>query len=102
LPTQVAAQPHVPGWGPPPQLSGLSHALFAQHVWPLPPHVPHAVAPHVEPLQHPVHDAPSQTQSPLTQCWPLPQVPPSHTPPQVSSAPHALPVHEGVQPQTPV
>jgi len=67
----------------------------------LPPHEPHVPEPHVEPLQQPEHDAPSQTQSPLTQCWPLPQLPFSQTPPQPSSAPHALPAHVGVQPQAP-
>jgi hypothetical protein len=58
-------------------------------------------APHVEPLQQPEHDAPSHTHSPLTQCWPPPQLPPSHTPPQPSSAPHVLPAHVGVHPQAP-
>lgn len=101
-PAQLGAQPQRPA-ATAPHIRGLAQSPPAQHDWPWPPHVPQLPAPHVDPLQHPEHEAASHTQSPLTQCWPLPQVPPpSHTPPQPSSAPHALPVHVGVQPQSPV
>jgi hypothetical protein len=57
---------------------------------------------HVLPLQHPVHDVESHAHTPLTQCWPLPQLPLLHTPPQPSLAPQALPVQLAVHPQTPL
>jgi hypothetical protein len=49
-----------------------------------------------------VHEVESQTQAPLAQCRPVPQLPVWHVPPHSSLAPHALSVQLGVQPQTPV
>jgi hypothetical protein len=121
---QLGVQPQTPVA---PHVSGEVHALPSQHGWPLPPHAPHALVPHVAPdghgthtapplpqaplsvpamhdvpLQQPAHELVSQTHPPLTQCWPVPQLPVMHTPPHPSLAPHALAAQLGVQPHTPV
>ncbi len=123
---QFGVQPHTPACPPPPQVSGLLHPLPAQHVCPLPPHAPqlelpqasplahawHTVPPiphaleelpgsHVETSQHPLHELPSHTHTPVVQCWPLPHEPCWHAPPHPSSAPHALPAQLGVHPHAP-
>jgi hypothetical protein len=120
---QLRVHPHVLATPPPPHVSGDAHAWPVQHCWPSPPHVPQLPVPHfspppqathvtppaphepsevpdshVLPLQHPAQDAPSHVQTPLMQCWPVPQEPVWHTPPQPSSAPQALPVQLGVHP----
>jgi hypothetical protein len=104
----------------------LLHALPGQHICPLPPHAPQLELPHASPLahawhtvppiphaleelpgshvetsQHPLHELPSQTHTPVVQCWPLPHEPCWHAPPHPSSAPHALPAQLGVHPHAP-
>jgi hypothetical protein len=53
---------------------------------------------HALPEQHPPHDVASHTHSPPWQCWPVPQAPLVHRPPQPSLAPQAWPAQEGAQP----
>jgi hypothetical protein len=62
------------------------------HATPPLPHAPSSVpAAHVLSfLQQPVHEVASQTHAPLTQRWPVPQLPVVQTPPQPSLAPQAF------------
>jgi hypothetical protein len=123
LPVQLGVHPQTFDCPAPPHESGFAQLPPAQHGCPLPPHVPHDPVPHVcppahethaapplphcpstlpgshvSPLQHPSHDVPSQTQTPCEQRSPLAHGPVSHVPPHPSLAPHALPLHVGVQP----
>jgi hypothetical protein len=50
----------------------------------------------VLPLQQPLHDTPSQWQTPATHRWPVAHAPAGHTLPQPSLAPQALPAQLGV------
>jgi hypothetical protein len=73
------------------------------HTLPPPPHASSSVpGSQVATSQQPLHDVPSQMHRPVSQCWPLPHEPSWHEPPHPSSAPQALPVQLGTQPQTPV
>jgi hypothetical protein len=126
-PAQLGVHTQTPLAPPPPQVSGKVQVFPAQHGWPLPPHVPQPPVPHVVPLghvahtppplphaafvspgshvlalQHPLQDVGSHAHAPSTQCWPLPQLPDVHTPPQPSLAPHALPAQLGAHPQMPL
>jgi hypothetical protein len=126
FPAQLGVQPQTPLRPPPPQLRGAVHVAPAQHAWPLPPHVPQLPVPHTvpgaqamhtapprpqeeslvpglqtAPVQHPLHDDVSHVQTPALHRSPAGQTPFLHTPPQPSSAPHALLLQLGVQPHTP-
>ena len=82
------------------------HCIGVLHDAQASPFVPHASVAvpgmQVFPWQHPLaHDDASHVHVPPTQCWPLPQLPLLHTPPQPSLAPHALPVQLGVHSHAP-
>lgn len=107
VPPQPSLPPHAtpvqfgvhPEHTPPEQVPLTAH--FAQ----VDPSWPHAVVDvpprQVDPEQQPLHDVGSQTHAPPSQCWPMPHVPVAHVPLHPSDAPHALPVHDGVQVPSP-
>ncbi len=88
-PEQLGVQPlHVP-----PEQVPVEHVA---HTAPSRPHAPPVVpARQLLPLQHPLHEVGSQTQTPASQCWPEPHAPVMHCPPHPSLAPHVLPPHCG-------